>query len=131
MLGPLNPMPHGQAAIITNRIGIIPKGNSGKWRLVMSFSHPARYSVNNAIDPDLCSKTYTTIERVAQRAIRLGTGALMAKVDIESAYSLVPVHAQDRPLLGITWKGSVFVDMMLPFRLRSAPKIFNTVAEAV
>ena len=95
MLGPLNPMLRGQAAIITNRIGVIPKGNSGKWRLITDLSHPAGYSVNDAIDPDLCSMTYTKVERVAQRAMHLGTGALMAKVDIESTYRLVPVHAQD------------------------------------
>ena len=32
---------------------------------------------------------------------QVGKGALMAKVDIESAYQLVPVHPQDRPLLAM------------------------------
>ena len=60
----------------------------------------------------------------------LVTGALMAKVDIESAYRLIPVHPQERHLLGIIWKDNIFVDPMLPFGLRSAPKIFTTVANA-
>ena len=79
----------GRSAIQTNRIGIIPKGHSGKWRVITDLSYLARCSVNDAINPDLCSLTYTTVE-VAQMAMHLGTGALMAKVDIELA--VVPVH---------------------------------------
>ena len=55
----------------------------------------------------------------------------MAKVDIEAAYRLVPVHPHDRPLLGMVWKGQIFADPMLPFGLRSAPKIFNAIADAL
>ena len=29
------------------------------------------------------------------------------------------------------WNGHIYVDVMLPFRLRSAPKIFNAVADAL
>lgn len=58
-------------------------------------------------------------------------GALMAKVDIESAYRLIPVHPEDRPLLVIEWKGKLYVDPMLPFGLRSAPKILNATADAL
>ena len=58
-------------------------------------------------------------------------GALLAKIDIESAYRLVPVHPLDRPLQAVEWNGRLYVDPMLPFGLRSAPKIFNAVAEAL
>ena len=30
------------------------------------------------------------------------------------------MHPQDRPLLGVEWKGEIFIDATLPFRLRSA-----------
>ena len=63
--------------------------------------------------------------------VRLGTAALLAKVDIESAYRLIPVHPQDRPLQAVRWEGQVFIDPMLPFGLRSAPKIFNAVVDAL
>ena len=117
ILGQLDATSIRQAAIQTNRIGVIPKGQSGKWRLITDLSHPAGCSINDAIDPDLCSLTYTTVERVAQRAMHLGTGALIAKVNIEAAYCLVPVNTQVRALLGVAWKGSIFMDTMLPFRL--------------
>ena len=61
----------------------------------------------------------------------MGRGALMAKVDVKSAYRLVPVHPEDRLLLGMSWEGDIFVDTVLPFGLRSAPKIFTAPADAL
>ena len=66
--------------------------------------------------------------RVAHRA---GEGALLAKADIKSAYHLVQVHPDDRPLLAVEWRGSTYVDGMLPCGLRSAPKVFTAVADAL
>ena len=42
---------------------------------------------------------------------------LLAKVDIESAYQLNPVHPDDRPLQVVQWDGSIYVDPMLPLPL--------------
>ncbi len=60
--------------------------------------------------------------------MQLGKGSLLAKLDIESAYRLIPVHPEDRLLLG---KGNLYADASLSFGLRSAPKIFNAVADAL
>ena len=54
----------------------------------------------------------------------------MAKVDIQSAYRLILVHPDDRLLLGVHWRVEVLCDVMLPFGLHSAPKLFNAVADA-
>ena len=35
---------------------------------------------------------------------KLGTGALLAKVDIESEYWLIPVHPDDRLLFAMLYK---------------------------
>ena len=55
----------------------------------------------------------------------------MAKIDIESAYRLIPVHPMDRNLQAVEWEGKVYVDPMLPFGLHSAPKLFNAVADGL
>ena len=55
----------------------------------------------------------------------------MAKFDVKSAYQLIPVHPQDRYLLGMCWEGKLYVDASLSFGLRSAPKIFTAVANAL
>eukprot|EP00731_Ephydatia_muelleri_P013512 Em0007g822a len=71
---------------------------------------------------------YTTVELVASEAAALGPGALIAKVDTES---VVPLHPDDRSLLGLRLGDKLYIDPMLPFGLRSAPKIFTAVADAL
>ena len=41
--------------------------------------------------------SYISVDQVADIATQYGRGPLLAKVDIESAYQLIPVHTQDRP----------------------------------
>ena len=55
----------------------------------------------------------------------------MSKVDLKNAFRLCPVHPDDWHLLGIHWRGHYYVDKCLPFGLRSAPYLFNMVANAV
>ena len=60
----------------------------------------------------------------------MGPGALLAKIDVRHAFRLLPVHpAADRHLLAMSWKGDLFIDTCLPFGLRSAPKLFNVLAD--
>ena len=115
-----------------NRMGLIPKGHTpGKWRLITDLSYPEGASVNDGIQPQWCSLHYTTVESVATAAQQLGKGALLAKLDIKSAYRIVPVHPHDRQLMGVEWKDAHYVDGALPFGLRSAPKIFTAIADAL
>ena len=84
------------------------------------------------VDPTtLCSMCYTTVDEVATLAAQCGKGTLLAKVDTESAYRLLPVHPQDRPLQAMEWEGQIYIDSQLPFGLRSAPKIYNALADAL
>ena len=55
----------------------------------------------------------------------------MAKFDFEAAYQNIAIHPSDRFLLGMKWRSKFYVDLALPFGLRSAPYIFNCVAELV
>jgi len=74
---------------------------------------------------------YITVDHVACQAVLLGKGSLLAKIDIKLANCLIPVSPFERHYLGISWRNQIFVDGMLPFVLRSAPKIFNAVADAL
>ena len=58
-------------------------------------------------------------------------GSLLAKFNIANAYRAVPVHPADRLLLGLSLWGDTLVDGALPCGLRSAPKLFTAVADAV
>ena len=112
--------------------GVIPKPHQpGKWHLILDLSSPEGASVNDSICKGLCSLCYLSVDDIASKILSLGKGALLAKMDIQSAYRMVPVHPDDHHLLGMQWEGQLFIDTVLPFGLRSAPKIFNTVADAL
>ena len=66
-----------------------------------------------------------------QQVLNVGRGALLAKIDIKQAFRNAPVHPQDRHLLGMMWSDQLFIDTVLPFGLRSAPKIFCAIADAL
>ena len=115
-----------------SKLGVIPKKHQpGKWRLIVDLSSPKGASINDFIDPSFCSLTYASVEHAAAYVFKAGQGALLAKLDIKSAYSNIPVYPEDRHLLGICWQGRTLVDTCLPFGLRSAPKIFNATADAL
>jgi len=61
--------------------------------------------------------------------MKLGTSALLAKVDIKSVFRLLPIHRAGRHLLAMNWNAEIFVDTCVPFGLRSAPKLFNILAD--
>ena len=116
--------------LITNQFGVIPKSN-GKWRLIVDLSFPEGCSVNEDIDKSLTGMVYSSVVDAAHVLLRLGKGALLAKVDVPNAYRIIPVHPEDRMLLGMFWEDKVYVDKQLPFGLSSAPVIFNAYADGV
>ena len=58
-------------------------------------------------------------------------GAFLVNADIKKAYRMVLVHPCDQHLFGVQWEANVYVDLMLPFGLKSAARIFLTVANAL
>ena len=105
-----------------SRFGVIPKSHQpNKWRFIVDLSHPVRLSVNDSIPKYLSAIQYITIDNAIQGILRLGKGTMLAKIDIQSAFRLLPVHASDRHLLGMSWTDGVYIDTCLPFGLRSVP----------
>ena len=74
---------------------------------------------------------YTSVDEAAGIIQKLGQQCVLAKIDVKSAYRIVPVHPEDSLLLGMKWQDQIYVDTTLPFGLRSAPKIFNAVADGL
>ena len=99
--------------------------------MICDLSSPAGASVNDGISSNFCSLHYATVDDAVNLIQQLGRGSQLVKLDIKDAYRIVPVHPDDYHLLGIKWKGSMYVDCALPFGLRSAPKIFNAIADVL
>lgn len=94
--------------------GVIPKSSQpGKWRLIVNLSSPEEESVSDGLESELCSLHYPHLDEVVHQIVRRGT--ILAKMNIQIAYSMVPVHPGDRP----------------GYHLQYAPKIFSSVADAL
>ena len=121
-----------RAEIQISPIGLIPKKNRpDKWRLIVDLSSPKGFSVNEGIAEEWSSLSYATIDHLVAIIMKIGhNDSFMVKADIKEAYRMVPIHPHDRWLLGVRWDGKVYTDTVLPFGLRSAPKIFSAVADA-
>ena len=73
--------------------------------------------MNDGIIKEQCSLTYVSVDQVASRILELGRETTLSKMEVQQAYRQVPVFPQDRLLLGMGWKGRVYVDKVLPFGL--------------
>ena len=130
LLGPLPP--HLSGLVQASPIGLIPKPHQlGKWKLIVDLSSPTGSSVNDAIAPDRCHMRYSSVWVAAQIIQQLGVSTQLAELDLHNAYRMVPVHPDDHCLLGVRWGNEVFVNTALPFGLRSAPKIFSAMSDAL
>ena len=86
-------------------------------------------SVNGRISKELCSLKYITVDSAIDYIKCTGRGMLLAKIDTKSAFCFLPVHPANRHLLSMRWNKQIFIDTCLPFGLRSAPKLFNVLAD--
>ena len=128
----VGPFPQGEpSGLHLSPFGVIPKKAKDKWRLIVDLSAPRGASINDGISQPSSSLAYVTIDMIADWVRSLGRGTLLAKLDVQSAFRLIPVHPSDRLLLGMEWSKSWYVDTVLPFGLRSAPKLFNAISDAI
>ena len=109
-------------------LGAVPKKHTdNKWMLILNLSHPKGATSMMALTRTCEHES----NDVVQEVLRLGRGTLLAKIDFESAFRKVPVHSEDIHLLGMVWRDRLYVGTILPFRLRSAPKIFNALVDGL
>ena len=129
---PFPPFPSSYPDLHVSRCGVIPKKNQpGKWCLILYLSSLSGRTVNDGIPKEDFSVHYMKVDDIISGIMARSRGSLMAKFDVESAYRIVPIHPGDLHLLGMEWRDYYFVDMALPFGLRSAPFIFSAIANVV
>ena len=112
--GPFSEPPfNGQ--IIVSPIGLVEKKSGNDYRLIFDLSHPKTASINSGIDHSLCTVQYASFDKAVDMVLDLGKGAFLSKIDIESAFRLLPIHPDDFRLLGMTHLDQYYVDKTLPF----------------
>lgn len=68
-------------------IGVVPRADGG-CRMITHLSYSPSASINDHIDPQFTSVTYTSFDTFVQTISTLGQGTLIAKVDIKNAFRL-------------------------------------------
>ncbi len=132
MIGPFNEPPFKIFRV--SPIGIATGKFSGKKRLIIDLSSPHNStvpSINSLIPLDEFSLRYHDIEQAVELIKIAGRGAWLAKVDITSAFKVMPIHPDSWHLLGIQWAGKFYFAVRLTFGCKSSPKIFDMLSEAV
>lgn len=94
-------------------IGLVPK-KTGGFRLITNLSSPPLHSVNDFIDKQLSSVQYSTFDNAVDIIKKLGFRAQIAKMDIKSAFRLLPIYPGDFDLLGFKLGQYYFIDKVLP-----------------
>lgn len=131
----LGPFQNRPSNLICSPLALIPKSEPGKYRLIHDLSFPKQFSVNDSIARKYTEVHYDSIDTVVGRVKFCGQGSLMAKTDIENAFRLVPIHADDRFLLGFSWdfegKELFFIDCCLAMGLNISCQIFTRFSNAL
>ena len=97
----------------------------------MDLTHPQGHIVNDSIPSMLCHPQCPSTDDGGAVVLLLGRHTQLVRVDLKSAYRVLPIHPVDRQLLGVRQEDQVFVNLCLPFGLLSAPKIFMAFADSV
>ena len=114
MLGPFKSIAQtGMPSLIISPIGLVPKPDGG-FRLIHHLSHPWGQGINAFITDADARVTYARFDDALEYLINFGPGALMAKVDVQSAYRLLPMQPSDYPYLGLQLESDIYIDLMLP-----------------
>ena len=111
-------------------IGLFPKKPTG-WRLIHHLSYPLGKSVNSYIDPGNCSVQYTSFDKVLNTISEIGSKSLMGRMDISSAFRLLPIHPDDFVLFGFKFDGNYFFDKSLPMGCSASCQLFERFATFV
>lgn len=129
LLGPFPSPPFDLFQI--NPIGLIPKKESGTFRMIVHLSSPSGSSINDNI-PEIFSKvSFQSLQDAIRLVVSCGKQAFMAKTDIKQAFRLIPVLPDQYKLLGIKWENNFFFDKCLPMGASSATQLFERVSSAL
>ena len=94
-------------------IGLIPKRTSG-FRLITHMSYPEKFSINDFIDESYTSVKYSHFDQVTEKLLKLGMNTQMGKIDIKSAFGLLPCYPGDFDLLGFKFDNFYYIDKCMP-----------------
>jgi len=133
LLGPFSAPPFLQCHI--SPLMTRPKKDSQDRRVIVDLSFPHGTSVNDGIPRehylgDCYKLQYPGVDNLVSLVIAHGQGSHMYKVDLERAYRHFRCDVSSYPLLGIEWNKEYYIDISIPFGLRTGALICQKVTNA-
>lgn len=108
-----------------NPVFCVPKPD-GSVRPVINYSKSiCGSSLNELLDPNLCTVEYLKIREIVFTIRAMGVGAHMWAKDLEDGYFNIKILESQTSQIAFSFGGLVFVPMVLAFGLSSAPLIFT------
>ena len=107
-------------------LGLVPKEESGSFRLIHDLSFSKGGSVNFWTPPEYTLVLYQNIETVIELVQENGFKCLMSKADIQDAFRLIPIHPTEYHLLGFQWDGQFYHDAALPMGASASCQLFES-----
>ena len=103
---------------------MVPKKDKS-FRLIQHLSHPHGSSINDCISENVCKVHYSSFDEAVKLVSSLGKGAFLGKMDIKSAFRLLPVNPSDYKLLGFSLEGKYYYDKCLPMGCSISCSLFE------
>ena len=96
-------------------IGLVQKKQRG-WILITNLSAPQGKSINEFINPEICSFYYSSFNQAVTCSMvhKLGLNAQISKMEISNEFRLLPIRPEDFALLGFKFLDKNYVDKFLP-----------------
>ena len=123
---------------VQSPIGLVPKDNGKKTRLIFHLSYPRNgQSVNSGIPHSKCSVKYPDFDDAVKLCLMEGGGCYIGKSDMSSAFRHVPMAPDQWWLLVMkvshpnTGKTYYFVDKCLPFGSSISCAIFQAISDTI
>ena len=116
-------------------IGLVPKKSNDPmstktdYRLIHHLSYPEGESLNDYIDPSKCSVQYTPFDSAVHMVQDLGKNCQLFKMDIKSAFRIMPIACKDFDQLGFKFENLFYFDKCLGFGCSISCNIFNRFAD--
>ena len=125
----LGPIPWNTARkmrVTLNMLFGVPKPD-GSTRPILNLSDKSKrtHSVNEKLQPELCTVEYVQQKELIHTVKALGKGAYLWAKDLQWGYNNVSMHKDDIKHLGFTFQNKIYLYQVLPMGLSSAPKIFT------
>ena len=115
----------------TSPIGLVPKKEPGKYRLIHHLSHPEGTSINDGIPEEKRHVAYQNIDHAVSHLKALGKDCWMAKTDIADAFRIIPLHPSQYHLFGICWRDQFYFDKCLPMGCSASCQLFESLSTAL